>query len=155
MGDPEHHLTRWRDAGLLDDDAVARIRAFEDGSPDGASDRPGLQEALVYVGIAVVGVGVVVLAATRWDHLSGTARLGLTGLSAVLALACGFVLRARWEPGLRRGGSLAYLVAQAAVTLAAGLAADESDAAGRNILLTIGVVAPAAGAVIWRLSPGL
>jgi uncharacterized membrane protein len=57
----EKKLARWREAGLLDEAAAARIAAFEQ-----TSQRPVLLYALGGLGALTLGIGIVSIVAANW-----------------------------------------------------------------------------------------
>lgn len=146
------YLSRWQEAGLLDAETAARIRAFEEESPRGR-DRPGVVEAGVYLGLAVIAVGVFVLISTNWEHLRPWARISVSAVPAFLALVVGQVMRVSATAGMRRGGTVAWLLALALVTTTAAIIADESGCSGENIALAAGVVALASSVALWVVMP--
>ncbi len=158
MSDVPGHLTRWREAGLIDSALEERLLAFEGGiavRPARAGDRPGLLEAMLYLGLVVAGVGAFALTATNWGELERWARLASVAVPALLALAVGFGTFRAEDAGLQRGGQLAWL---AAVALTAGLAAVVSEeygggAGNRGLLLLNGSVTAAIALALWVISP--
>ena len=151
-GPIDAQLRRWQDAGLLDADTAERIRAFEEGLRQ-RKDRPGIVEAGVYLGLAVIAVGVFVLVSTNWEHLRPWARISVSGVPALLALLVGQLMRSSPTPGIRRGGMLAWLLALALLTSTAAIIADESGWSGKNVALAAGVVALASGVALWVFMP--
>ena len=166
MADAGEHIRRWRDAGLIDEALAERLTAFEADAGAGAapapemagSERPGLVEVLLYLGLAVAGVGVFIFVAMQWDEMRAWVRLTLVAVPATLTLAAGAAMNASGEAGVRRGGHVAWLLAVALVagTLAVALNEygpdDQGDAAG-TIWVVIGAVALAAAVTLWALSP--
>jgi uncharacterized membrane protein len=79
----EHYLKRWRDAGLIDDSAIARIGAWET-----RHRRPIWLWALSGMGALAIGLGVVAVVAANWEEIPAGAKLAvdllLTGVCAVL-----------------------------------------------------------------------
>jgi uncharacterized membrane protein len=78
----EHYLKRWRDAGLIDDSAVARVSAWE-----ARHRRPIWLWALSGMGALAIGLGVVAVVAANWEEIPAGAKLTvdllLTSLCAV------------------------------------------------------------------------
>jgi len=78
----EHYLKRWRGAGLIDDDAVGRISAWE-----ATHRRPVWLWALSGMGALAIGLGMVAVVAANWEEIPADAKLAgdllLTGLCAV------------------------------------------------------------------------
>lgn len=152
MGSVQDELERWQRAGVIDAATRRRIEAFEAGGPS-KREGPSIAEALVYLGVAVVVVGVLVLVASNWDELRGAARIGVVGLPAVLAILAGFGLRQTGEPPLERGGSVAWLFAVALAAATAAVVTFEADWSENNVALA----ATSAGVVVaiaaWALAP--
>lgn len=85
MSVAERLLQRWRDAGLLDDETAARIRAFEQEHAGPA--RPYLFYALGGLGALSIGIGLISIVAANWDEISPTFKL-----TAALVLLAGLAL---------------------------------------------------------------
>ena len=66
----EHYLKRWRDAGLIDDSAVARISAWQ-----AQHRRPIWLWALSGMGALAIGLGVVAVVAANWEGIPAGAKL--------------------------------------------------------------------------------
>ncbi len=163
MPDVEEHLELWLEAGVIHDSDAERIRAFERqhhaGPAHPSGERPGAIEALLYLGVVVVSVGVFALIEQRWPDLDSWARVMAIGVPTLLALALGAALHANDEPGLNRAGQLAWFVA---VGLFAGFVAiflNEYEPAGIGIednadgLLTVMSAAAGLGLILWVVSP--
>lgn len=69
-------LTRWTDAGLLDADTAARIRAFEGDAADVHRLRWPILIALGFGGVMICG-GILLFVAANWDVLSPAVRFSL------------------------------------------------------------------------------
>ncbi|HTO09685.1 MAG TPA: DUF2157 domain-containing protein [Myxococcota bacterium] len=77
-------LERWQRAGLLDEAAVARIRAFE--AEQGHESRFGWPVRIaIALGGVLLGAGILLFVEAQWDALSPLARFAL-----VLAMVGGF-----------------------------------------------------------------
>ncbi|MGE0601370.1 MAG: DUF2157 domain-containing protein [Dehalococcoidia bacterium] len=118
----ESFLRRWLNAGVIDESTAQRIRAFEETSPVPSSteSRPGALEAVLYLGLVVLGVGVFALFAQQWQDLESWSRVLAIGVPTVLILGLGALLHTSKDPELRRGGQAAWFVS---VGLTAGLIA--------------------------------
>lgn len=167
MTEAEDALRRWAEAGLIDAETAERIRQFEaarrrEARPGIAippGERPGLVEVLLYLGIAVLSVGVFALFAQGWSGLQSLPRLLAVGIPAAFALLVGALLRTLGEPGYRRGAqfSWAAAVALAAGTVAVllyeyepfGISRDDDQAA----MLIVAGVAVALALLLWALNP--
>lgn len=80
----ERKLQAWQEAGLIDADTAARIRAW-----DAEHARPYALWALIGLGALAVGLGIILVVAANWDDIPGTVRLGIhlalmAGLSGFL-----------------------------------------------------------------------
>ncbi len=71
-----HVLTRWTDAGLIDDVAAARIREFEQTRTASARWRWPMWVAMAF-GALMLGAGVLLFVSAHWDMLSPNARFAL------------------------------------------------------------------------------
>lgn len=166
MTEAEEALRRWVEAGLIDEATAARIRAFEagrsapaPGPAPAATERPGLIEVLLYLGVAVLSVGVIALFGQSWSELASLPRVLAVGIPAAFALLAGALLRTLGEPGYRRASQFAWA---AAVPLVAGTVAvilneyqplgldNEND---RAQLLVVALLALALALVLWAISP--
>lgn len=116
---------------------------------------------LLYLGVAVLAVGVFALVAQGWSDLGSAARLIVVGVPALVMLGAGALMRAATEPGIRRGGQLAWF---ATVPLLAGALAVylvEYEPAGfttdddRAILLTVALFAFALALLLWAAMPSV
>jgi hypothetical protein len=150
-------------AGILDSSTAERIRAFEASrSAEREQDednRPGVIEVLLYLGVAVLAVGVFALMAQNWPELQSGARIAALAVPAALCLGGGALMRVSPEAGIQRAGQVAWLVA---VALAAGTMAvflNEYHPGGRefeddqeSMLLIAGATA-ALALVLWVFSP--
>lgn len=154
MGSPREHLSEWQRAGLIDSAIADRIMAYEErGSTLKSENRPGFTEVLVYLGIAIVGVGVIVLAATNWGHLGSWARVLVPGVPAVLALIAGYVMLGQSPAGIQRGGSAAWLASVALIGGTAAVIVNEGGGAGEDAALVASVAAGVAALVLWLRHP--
>lgn len=153
MSDVTEHLDRWRAAGLIDAEAAERIATFERGQPAPAPDSaPSVVEGIVYLGLAAIGVGMVVLATVNWEDLGGAARIAVVAGPAALTLLLGWLLLHSPRPELVRGGSVAWLLAAALITLGAVVSGEEAGWAGGNVALGGGITAILVSAALWSFS---
>ena len=123
-------LRRWRDAGLIDEPTAERIRAFETKQHEPAAperERPGVVEALLYLGVAVLVAGVAVLVSEQWGNLQSWARVAAPALPAVLAVFAGTYLRSTERPAFVRGGQVVWMVSVALIAGTVAIASSEYD----------------------------
>jgi Predicted membrane protein (DUF2157) len=152
MGKSEEHLDRWNAAGLIDDATAERVRAFERDRP-APGGRPTIIEAVVYLGLAVIGVGVTVLTGSEWENMDTWARVAVPAFGAAVALGAGQLFAAQGSPALRRGASFAWLLAVALITATAAVVCEERDVRGERIAIAAGAVGSAAAICLWVLRP--
>ena len=126
-------LRRWEEAGLISDDAVDSIIAFEQ-SNDRATERPlaGSQreerkmplvaEALGYLGGLLSAIGVIMLVARYWPDLATGWRIGLPAAVAVAGVAGGALVDEYADDAFRRLKWSLWLVGTAGLGTAGGVA---------------------------------
>ena len=152
MSELRDQLARWRTAGLIDTETSARIADYEarreTAAERAADDRPGLLEAVAYLGVAVVGVGVIVLLANAWDGIAEAVRPFIPAVAAVLAIVAGMFMRQSNEGGIRRGGTSAWAGSVALAATAAGLWTDQFGSEDA-IPLVAGIVAMSLAVILW------
>jgi hypothetical protein len=149
------YLQRWRNAGLIDEATAEAIRVFESAKPPEApSDRPSFVEAILYLGLIVVAVGVVTLLGQHWEDLQSSTRLLVIAVPAALALGLGFALRATGDEAFVRGGHITWFLAVGLVFGAFLVGFHEWGASDddRNGLLAGGFVALALALTLWAVS---
>lgn len=169
----DDQLQRWRDAGLIDADAATRIREFEGArgaeplpppvpeaplAPAAAaargagSDRPGVLEALIYLGISIVVLGLIVLVGSVWDDLDVAGRIAVLAVPAVLAIVLGRVLCSFREPGMIRGGHVTWLAALVLIAGTVAVIADAADFSEDDSALVASIVTLVAAVAFWLAS---
>jgi len=163
MPSPEDHLARWRAAGLIDQDQADRILAFEAARERGPArpageqlsgdQRPGVLEAILYLGIVVASVGIITLIANNWDDLTGPARIAALWLPSLLLALAGFGLRSLGSAAMGRAAGLAWLAAVALLAGGVGVVGAEADWDGDATVLLAGAAATAAALAFWVLGP--
>jgi hypothetical protein len=154
MSKSEEHLRAWMAAGLIDADTSARIGAFErERSVAASGERPGIMEVLVYLGVAVIAVGVFILVTVSWQDLDDWARVAVTAVPGVFALVVGQVMRSSRSPGLGRGGQMAWLVGTALLTGSAAVIGANNDWAEENVVLGAALTATLLSLVLWAVGP--
>ena len=109
-----HALGRWIDAGLLDEQTAARIRAYEREHTGSTRLRWPIWIALTF-GALMLCAGVLLFVSAHWDGLSPQARFAL-----VVVLVSGFHIAAAAAGG-RFPGMATTLHAVGTVSLCAGI----------------------------------
>jgi uncharacterized membrane protein len=107
-------LTRWTDAGVIDEETAARIRAFEMAHSGSTRLRWPIWIALVF-GALMLGAGVLLFVSAHWDTLSPETRFVLV-LTLVAVFHVGGALTAERFPEIATA-----LHAVGTVTLGAGI----------------------------------
>ncbi len=89
--DLDRMLTRWSGAGVIDADAVARIREFERTHAGSNRLRWPILLALGF-GATALGAGVLLLVSAHWDDISPASRFGLVlSLVALFHVVAAFI----------------------------------------------------------------
>lgn len=87
------YLTRWRAAGLIDDDALRRIASWEL-----TQARPVWLWALAGLGAFAVGMGVLAVVAANWERIPGWLKIAVNlGLNAGAAAGVFIAWQRGWE----------------------------------------------------------
>jgi len=110
MPDIDSLLNRWQLAGVLDDETVRRIRAWEAGQKSGTGLRWEGVVALL-LGAILLACGVVLFVSAHWDELGPGARYSL-----VMAMVAVFHVGGAWARPRYRALSTALHAAGTAVT---------------------------------------
>jgi uncharacterized membrane protein len=109
----EKKLARWREAGLLDEAAAARIAAFEQ-----KSQRPVMLYALGGLGALTLGIGIVSIVAANWEAIPRQTKLGID-LAFGAALAAALYVAAsrgqKWLSDVLAGVYYAFVLASIAL----------------------------------------
>jgi Predicted membrane protein (DUF2157) len=148
---PLEHLRRWQEAGLVDERTAQQISDFESKqrAAEPGLERPTFTEALIYLGVVVISVGVIVLASTNWGHLASWARIAVPGIPAAAALAAGWVMRGQAHAGVQRGGSAAWAAAAGLVAGTAAVTLNESGVSPENNVLASGLIMALVSFALW------
>ncbi len=162
MGHIDDLLQRWLAAGLIESGTADRIRTFEreQAVKEGDDDnRPGIIEVLLYLGVAVLAVGVFALLAQNWPELESGARVAALAVPAALCLGGGALMRVSPEAGIQRAGQVAWLVAVVLAAGTMGVFLNEYHPGGmeldddRESMLLIAGATAALALVLWVFSP--
>ncbi len=68
----ERKLKAWVEAGIIDSEAAARIRVWEE-----SHSRPLTLWAVIGIGALAIGLGIVLVVAANWDDIPAMVRLGI------------------------------------------------------------------------------
>jgi len=151
------YVSRWQAAGLLEAGQAERILAFEAAQAareaEGAGERPGVIEAVLYLGVAVVAVGAATLTAQNWQELRPWARIAALVGPALLLLGFGQLMRAQAQPAVRRASGVAWLAGVALIAGSAGVIGREAGWDGRDTALVAGAIAAALALALWVVQP--
>lgn len=161
VSESKQHLRAWQNAGLLDEETVSRIVAFESASRPAPSalpeERPGVIEAILYLGFVVAGAGIFFLVGNNWEQLTSWSRLMLVATAALLALGAGAGMHLAAHPGVRRGGQAAWLLAVA--LSAASLAVAFNEYGGHQLsderwqIVVVATATFALAMTLWAFAP--
>jgi AcrR family transcriptional regulator len=149
----ESYLRDWREAGIVDEAIERRVREFEDARRARPTERPTVLEALIYLGLAIIAVGVVVLVGSNWQHLQPWARIAVAAVPGGLGVLAGIALRSSALPAMRRGADVTWLTATALLTVAFAVIGSEADWTPEHTVLACGVAATALALSLWVSSP--
>lgn len=153
MGAIEDHLRDWRAAGLIDAEAEQRILAHERTRQLPVQERPTVLEGLIYVGLAIIAVGVALLIASNWDNLPDWAKVLIPGAPALAGIAAGFVLRDSALPSMRRGAAVTWLVASALLATTAAVVGAIADWPAESVLFAAAITGTAVAVALWTAFP--
>jgi hypothetical protein len=158
MQELEQHVRGWRDAGLLSDEQVAAIVAFEaEQGRRGAGPPPRrtmVAEAVGYVGAALAVGALGLLLGEVWPDLVTGGRLALVGVLTVLLLGSGLVLRRTERGPIRRLTSVLLTGGVVGVGwLTYVVATDLVDWREARVALAIGVATLVVALPLYLLRP--
>jgi hypothetical protein len=156
MASIDDQLAAWQKAGVVTPEVAEAIRRFEASRtpvPGTTNQRISVLEAMVYLGLAVGGVGVAVLVALAWPDMAWPVRAAVFGVPAVLAFTAGQFFRTTSSAALQRAATVAWLACVALVAATVSTVAMGLNASGENATVAGCLVATAAGVALWRLEP--
>ncbi|MBI2765784.1 MAG: DUF2157 domain-containing protein [Chloroflexi bacterium] len=145
-------LLRWKDEGLLDEAICLRLAEYERGRRGVTAARPVLIELLSYLALVLAIAGVVLLVGVNWEHMTPSARVAVLAVPGLLILAAGRFLFVSGVPGLRRGGSMSWLLSLVLLTSSVGVAGSELGANAETAGLAAGGAALVLASVLWLLN---
>jgi hypothetical protein len=146
----DEHAERWLEHGLITNDQVDAIRAFEQHEPE----RPRLSivaELAVYLGSVLALMSGAMMVGPNWEALRTAGQMAIGLAVAALGFVAGARLIKLDDPGTRRLASFMWLIGTGGVALVAGAIVDTAsfDDPAWNVLI-IGLPVLAIGAALWR-----
>ena len=96
MQNAERYVTRWRDAGLIDESTAAAIRKYEQAQSKPSGRQWQVMVALILGGI-LLGAGVLLFVAAHWDKVSPSSRMMLVLSMLVFFHGLGLAARERFS----------------------------------------------------------
>jgi hypothetical protein len=157
-------IGQWVAAGLLTPEQADALRAYEQAPtpaagptvPRPATPSPArrvavVAEAMGYLGGILALVGLALVVARYWPDMATAARLGLSGVGAVVFSGAGVLVSESADPALARLRGFLWLLATAALGLFTGLLAVDAFGVTTTetvVLMCAGVVATAS-ALLW------
>jgi hypothetical protein len=152
MGNADRYLTRWVAEGVLDRETAERLLEFERRGP-APGGRPAITEAFVYLGLALIGAGVIAYLGLWGIFWETWAQISVPGFGAAFALGAGALLAMRRSPALRRGASVALLVSLALTLTTVGVVCAELGLDPARITIAAGAAGVIAAAALWLVRP--
>jgi Predicted membrane protein (DUF2157) len=157
MAGSEQHLERWREAGLIDAQLMQRILAYEAAPAASRSaapeERPGVVEALLYLGVAIALVGVFALTADHWRALNTATKLATVGIPGGLALLAGLIMRSTGEAQIRRAAGIAWLAAVILLGGTVAVAGVEHGWRDERTALAAACCSTLLALALWKVNP--
>lgn len=146
--DLNEQLRAWHDAGLIDADQVAAIRAFERPGDEGIAV---WQEAFGYLGGTLVLSAGGLLLGEFWDALTVPGQLTIFAVVAVVLTVIGYLVPADREAAFRRLSSLLLAAGTVATGWLVGFGGTELTSISEEAVVLLASSAGAAhGLVTWR-----
>jgi hypothetical protein len=146
----DEHAEQWVEHGLITNDQVDAIRAFEQHE----RTEPRLSivaELAVYLGSVLALMSGAMMIGPNWEALRTAGQMAIGFAVAGLGFVAGARLIRLDDPGTRRLASFMWLIGTGGVALVAGAIVDTAsfDDPGWNVLI-IGLPVLAIGATLWR-----
>jgi uncharacterized membrane protein len=116
MHNAERYLTRWQEAGLIDDSTAATIRTYEDTNAKPSGRQWQVLAALI-LGSILLGAGVLLFVAAHWDRVSPLSRMMLVLLMLTFFHGVGILLRERFTGLATAMHAVGTVAAGAAIAL--------------------------------------
>ncbi|MBM3673777.1 MAG: DUF2157 domain-containing protein [Actinobacteria bacterium] len=155
-------IDRWVGAHLLSAQQAEAIRAYEAApaptppvrAPAGSRPHrvPVVAEALGYMGSVLALSGLGLVTSRMWADWSTDTRLIAIGVTALVLLGAGALVRERLDPALARLRGFLWLAGTAAATLFTGVLVADGKVVGERTAPTAcaATVAVASGLLWWR-----
>ncbi len=132
IGDYRKSLETWREAGLISDDQVAGIEAFESERARAAGPQiPAIVEVLIYLGVSAVVGSLLALLSNAWEDLGAPTRSVVLAVFALAGGMAGTALRGKGNTPLTRASMILWIVSVGFAWGAGAVLADvEGEASG-------------------------
>jgi hypothetical protein len=146
----DEHAEQWVEHGLVTNDQVDAIRAFE--QLELAQPRLSIvAELAVYLGSVLALMSGAMMVGPNWEALRTAGQMAIGFAIAALGFVAGARLIRLDDPGTRRLASFMWLIGTGGVALTLGAVLDAAafEEPGWNLLI-IGVPVGALGAALWR-----
>ncbi|MFA9446506.1 DUF2157 domain-containing protein [Egicoccus sp. AB-alg6-2] len=160
MSDLDTSVRAWHRAGLISEQQVSAILAFEASDADGTNpmsgkERRGLaSEALGYVGAALALGAIVLLFSELWQQLTDGARFTLAAVLAAVLVGAALAIRDVAREPVQRLASLLGAAGVAAAAWAAAIATgDLFDVRNASAGVLVAAVAVAVATPLHLLRP--
>jgi hypothetical protein len=154
-------VAHWVDAGIVSSargDEIVALESSESAPSSNESrsqpDKPTLStvvELMAYVGVVVVGLGIILFLGPHWSGLGLAGHASVALMVTVAGLAGGFVVGQFGDAGARRLSGFLRFLGTAGAAMTTGVAVRPAAEGHRGVaLFCVGAVVLALSAALWR-----